>query len=83
MDGPTFDTKQYEHYYLRQEKIDSLEVEDEATRDGLLANVTKVVENEGLPPLLKRDFISFPEEGGSNGHPKMRLMQWNILAQGL
>ena len=46
----------------------------------VLADINVKVKEKNLPPLLNREFATM-ETGGAPGDP-IRVMQWNMLAQG-
>ena len=48
--------------------------------DKMLADVAAKIEEKDLPPLLNRDFVTL--DTGSVTGEVIRVMQWNMLAQG-
>ena len=47
----------------------------------MLAEINVKVKEKNLPPLLNREFVTM-ETGGATGDT-IRVMQWNMLAQGM
>ena len=48
--------------------------------DKMLADVAAKIKEKDLPPLLNRDFVTL--DSGSVTGEVIRVMQWNMLAQG-
>ena len=53
---------------------------DKTVMEKVLADINVKVKEKNLPPLLNREFVTM-ETGGAPGDP-IRVIQWNMLAQG-
>ena len=87
LDVRRFDATVYEKYYTRKETIN---FKGETTKKGIkgfLDKVQTLVKSDSKSePLIPRKFVKFNAGSGSDGGssteaPRLRLMQWNILAQ--
>lgn len=48
--------------------------------EAMLADIHAKVKEKNLPPLISRDFVTV--ETGTTSGDTIRVMQWNMLAQG-
>ena len=81
-----FDLSQYEHYWTKEESVPGLDFKKSWTNASLLDEVKKLLKDR--PPLLPVDMIELDQgeaevNGETGSQDKVRIMQWNTLAQGM
>ena len=73
----------YQECIEQKETIDGLEIGEGSTVSSTLAAIQDIVKSSGHPQLLKREFKRVGQEYDVSPQDTFRLMQFNILAQGL
>ena len=80
IDMSNVDLSEYEHYWSKEEDIPGLDLSETWTPTSMLAQIHKQLED--APPLLERNFKQVHDGKTECQMPKIKVMQWNILAQG-
>ena len=82
MASKNYSVVQYRDLYMRKEDVDGLDLSDCSQPDHLHSKLTDLCSVRGYVPLLARDFVQVAT-GSTEAQRSIRVMQWNILAQGI
>ena len=74
--------EQYREQYMREESIPGIDISQASNPQDLLAKIRNLCNENDYQPLLGRSFISKEENKDASRKPSIRVMQWNLLAQG-